>query len=56
MQGLALSPDDAWSVHTVAHVCEMRAELDKGIKFMESREKDWKVNSLAFPLSVCFSD
>ncbi|XP_034542176.1 tetratricopeptide repeat protein 38 [Notolabrus celidotus] len=43
MEGLALNPGDAWAVHSVAHVCEMRAELDKGLKFMESREKDWKV-------------
>lgn len=43
VKGLALTPDDAWSVHSVAHVCEMKAELDKGLKFMESREKDWEV-------------
>lgn len=43
VQGLALAPDDAWSVHSVAHVCEMKAEMDKGLKFMESREKDWQV-------------
>ncbi|XP_029010210.1 tetratricopeptide repeat protein 38 isoform X2 [Betta splendens] len=43
MEGLALTPDDGWAVHSVAHVCEMRAEMDKGLKFMESREKDWQV-------------
>uniref|UniRef100_A0A3Q3KC20 Tetratricopeptide repeat protein 38 n=1 Tax=Monopterus albus TaxID=43700 RepID=A0A3Q3KC20_MONAL len=43
MEGLALTPDDAWSVHSVAHVYEMKAEVDKGLKFMESREKDWQV-------------
>uniref|UniRef100_A0AAX7VV62 Tetratricopeptide repeat protein 38 n=1 Tax=Astatotilapia calliptera TaxID=8154 RepID=A0AAX7VV62_ASTCA len=46
MEGLALTPDDAWSVHSVAHVCEMKAELDKGLKFMESREKDWEVTDM----------
>uniref|UniRef100_A0A669ER49 Tetratricopeptide repeat protein 38 n=1 Tax=Oreochromis niloticus TaxID=8128 RepID=A0A669ER49_ORENI len=46
MEGLALTPDDAWSVHSVAHVCEMKAELDKGLKFMESREKDWEVSDM----------
>lgn len=56
MQGLAVSPDDAWSLHSVAHVYEMRAEVDKGLKLMESREKDWQVNSLTFPFPVCFSD
>lgn len=43
VQGLALAPDDAWSVHSVAHVYEMKAELEKGLKFMEGREKDWEV-------------
>uniref|UniRef100_A0A3Q4HBJ2 Tetratricopeptide repeat domain 38 n=1 Tax=Neolamprologus brichardi TaxID=32507 RepID=A0A3Q4HBJ2_NEOBR len=46
LNGLALTPDDAWSVHSVAHVCEMKAELDKGLKFMESREKDWEVTDM----------
>lgn len=56
MQALALSPDDAWSVHTVAHIYEMKAEVDKGLKFMESRENDWKVQPLDVALAVCFSD
>uniref|UniRef100_UPI0037E88DDA tetratricopeptide repeat protein 38 n=1 Tax=Semicossyphus pulcher TaxID=241346 RepID=UPI0037E88DDA len=46
MEGLALNPEDAWSVHSVAHVYEMRAEVDKGLKFMESRENDWKVSDI----------
>uniref|UniRef100_A0A672G7Q7 Tetratricopeptide repeat protein 38 n=1 Tax=Salarias fasciatus TaxID=181472 RepID=A0A672G7Q7_SALFA len=46
MEGLALTPDDAWAVHAVAHICEMRAEVDKGLKFMESREKDWQVSDM----------
>uniref|UniRef100_A0A8C3A5Y3 Tetratricopeptide repeat protein 38 n=1 Tax=Cyclopterus lumpus TaxID=8103 RepID=A0A8C3A5Y3_CYCLU len=46
MEGLALTPDDAWSVHAVAHVYEMKAEVDKGLKFMESREKDWQVSDV----------
>nr|XP_057920513.1 tetratricopeptide repeat protein 38-like isoform X2 [Doryrhamphus excisus]XP_057920514.1 tetratricopeptide repeat protein 38-like isoform X2 [Doryrhamphus excisus] len=44
MEGLALVPDDAWSIHSLAHVYEMKVELDKGLKFMESREKDWQVS------------
>ncbi|MEQ2192780.1 Tetratricopeptide repeat protein 38, partial [Xenoophorus captivus] len=40
--GLTLTPDDAWSIHSVAHVYEMKAEVDKGLNFMESREKDWQ--------------
>ena len=42
-QGLALTPEDAWCVHSVAHVYEMKAEVEKGLKFMESTEKDWAV-------------
>lgn len=41
-EGLALAPDDAWCVHSVAHVHEMKAEVDKGLKFMQSTEKDWQ--------------
>lgn len=47
VQGLALTPDDAWSVHSVAHIYEMKAEVDKGLKFMEGTEKDWQVQPLA---------
>ncbi|XP_020515195.1 tetratricopeptide repeat protein 38 [Labrus bergylta] len=46
MEGLALAPEDAWSVHSVAHVYEMRAEVEKGLKFMESREKDWQKSDM----------
>lgn len=46
MEGLALTPDDAWSVHSVAHIYEMKAEVDKGLKFMEGTEKDWQVSDM----------
>ncbi|KAI3371570.1 hypothetical protein L3Q82_024137, partial [Scortum barcoo] len=46
MEGLAVTPDDAWCVHSVAHVLEMTAEVDKGLKFLESREKDWQVSDV----------
>ncbi|KAI5623874.1 tetratricopeptide repeat protein 38 isoform X1, partial [Silurus asotus] len=42
-EGLALTPEDAWCVHSVAHVYEMKAEIEKGLKFMASTEKDWMV-------------
>ncbi|XP_007250563.3 tetratricopeptide repeat protein 38 [Astyanax mexicanus] len=42
-EGLALTPEDGWCVHSVAHVHEMKAEIEKGLKFMESNEKNWKV-------------
>ncbi|XP_029698014.1 tetratricopeptide repeat protein 38 isoform X1 [Takifugu rubripes] len=42
MEGLALTPDDAWAVHSLAHVYEMRAEVDKSLSFFERTEKDWQ--------------
>ncbi|KAM9481306.1 tetratricopeptide repeat protein 38 isoform 2-T2 [Clarias gariepinus] len=42
-EGLALTREDGWCVHSVAHVHEMKAEIDKGLKFMASTEKDWVV-------------
>ncbi|XP_051512750.1 tetratricopeptide repeat protein 38 isoform X1 [Myxocyprinus asiaticus] len=42
-EGLSLTPEDGWSVHSVAHVHEMKAEVDKGLKFMSSTERDWRV-------------
>lgn len=44
MEGLAVTPDDAWCVHAVAHVYEMTAEVDKGLKFMESTQNDWQIS------------
>ncbi|XP_028666095.1 tetratricopeptide repeat protein 38-like isoform X1 [Erpetoichthys calabaricus] len=41
-EALALNPGDAWSVHCMAHVHEMRSDIDKGIKFMEETENNWK--------------
>uniref|UniRef100_A0A3P9GYR3 Tetratricopeptide repeat protein 38 n=1 Tax=Oryzias latipes TaxID=8090 RepID=A0A3P9GYR3_ORYLA len=46
MEGLSLTPEDAWSVHSVAHVHEMKAEVDEGLRFMESREKDWQASDM----------
>ncbi|KAJ0029751.1 hypothetical protein NQD34_004748 [Periophthalmus magnuspinnatus] len=46
LEGLSLVPDDAWAVHAVAHVYEMKAEVDKGLKFMGDRESDWQVSGM----------
>ncbi|XP_072291638.1 tetratricopeptide repeat protein 38 [Eucyclogobius newberryi] len=46
LEGLSLVPDDAWAVHAVAHVYEMKAEVDKGLKFMEHRESDWQISDM----------
>ncbi|KAJ8249869.1 hypothetical protein COCON_G00230850 [Conger conger] len=42
-EGLEMNPQDGWAAHTVAHVHEMRAEMDKGLQFMASTEKGWEV-------------
>lgn len=42
-EALSLTPEDGWSVHAVAHVHEMKAEVDKGLNFMASTEKNWMV-------------
>ncbi|XP_055963073.1 tetratricopeptide repeat protein 38 [Sorex fumeus] len=41
-EALTLNPTDAWSVHTVAHIHEMRAEVQAGLGFMERSEHHWK--------------
>ncbi|CAL8263023.1 unnamed protein product [Merluccius merluccius] len=41
-EGLAMSKNDAWCVHSVAHVHEMKGEVDKGLKFLETTETDWQ--------------
>ncbi|XP_059834062.1 tetratricopeptide repeat protein 38 isoform X1 [Hypanus sabinus] len=45
-EGLALNPSDAWSVHSLAHVHEMRADVDGGLKFMEETEENWKDSNM----------
>uniref|UniRef100_UPI00398EE2CD tetratricopeptide repeat protein 38 isoform X3 n=1 Tax=Pristiophorus japonicus TaxID=55135 RepID=UPI00398EE2CD len=41
-ESLALNPSDTWSVHSLAHVHEMRADVDRGLKFMKQTENNWK--------------
>ncbi|KAM5289423.1 tetratricopeptide repeat protein 38 [Ctenodactylus gundi] len=41
-EALSINPTDAWSVHTVAHVHEMRAEVKAGLEFMQCTETHWK--------------
>ncbi|XP_076412623.1 tetratricopeptide repeat protein 38-like [Peromyscus maniculatus bairdii] len=41
-EALSVEPTDAWSVHTVAHVHEMRAEIKDGMEFMKNTEGHWK--------------
>ncbi|XP_051628522.1 tetratricopeptide repeat protein 38 isoform X2 [Manacus candei] len=41
-QALAINQTDAWSVHTIAHVNEMKADVKKGLEFMKETETNWK--------------
>ncbi|GCC37702.1 hypothetical protein chiPu_0016208 [Chiloscyllium punctatum] len=41
-EGLVLNPCDAWSAHSLAHVYEMRADVNNGLKFMKETENNWK--------------
>ncbi|NXL36414.1 TTC38 protein, partial [Glaucidium brasilianum] len=41
-EALAINQTDAWSVHTIAHVNEMKAEVKKGLEFMKETEANWK--------------
>ncbi len=45
------NPEDAWSVHAVAHVFEMTHRVDEGIEWVQSLEADWtEVNNFRFHL------
>ncbi|XP_054856296.1 tetratricopeptide repeat protein 38 [Eublepharis macularius] len=41
-EALAINQTDAWSVHTIAHVNEMKADLKSGLEFMKQTENNWK--------------
>ncbi|XP_039092846.1 tetratricopeptide repeat protein 38 isoform X1 [Hyaena hyaena] len=41
-EALSINPTDAWSVHTVAHIHEMKAEIQGGLEFMQHSETHWK--------------
>ncbi len=41
LHGLIHAPDDAWGLHAVAHVHDMRAEPDLGIRLIENHTAAW---------------
>ncbi|XP_043824617.1 tetratricopeptide repeat protein 38 isoform X2 [Dromiciops gliroides] len=41
-EALSVNPTDAWSVHTLAHIYEMKAAIKDGVAFMQTSESDWK--------------
>uniref|UniRef100_A0A8C5N1B5 Tetratricopeptide repeat protein 38 n=1 Tax=Leptobrachium leishanense TaxID=445787 RepID=A0A8C5N1B5_9ANUR len=40
-EALAVNQKDSWSVHTVAHVHEMKADVERGLSFMQETERNW---------------
>ena len=42
LEGLQHAPDDAWGLHAVAHVYDMTARPDAGIKVIESNTGAWE--------------
>jgi tetratricopeptide (TPR) repeat protein len=39
--GVEMAPDDAWGLHAVAHVYDMTARAELGLKWLEGREASW---------------
>jgi tetratricopeptide (TPR) repeat protein len=39
--GVDMAPDDAWGLHAVAHVYDMTARAELGLKWLEGREASW---------------
>uniref|UniRef100_A0A8D0N870 Tetratricopeptide repeat protein 38 n=1 Tax=Sus scrofa TaxID=9823 RepID=A0A8D0N870_PIG len=45
-EALSIDPTDAWSVHTIAHIHEMKAEVQDGLEFMQHSETHWKESDM----------
>ncbi len=41
-EAVFMKPDDAWGIHSVAHVYDMTAQAETGIDWLEKREKQWE--------------
>ncbi|MEH6411016.1 MAG: tetratricopeptide repeat protein [Hyphomonas sp.] len=44
-EAVAIDPRDGWAVHAVAHVNEMRGDLDAGIPWLADTAQDWAPES-----------
>ncbi|MEO1066808.1 MAG: tetratricopeptide repeat protein [Pseudomonadota bacterium] len=40
-EGVMMAPDDAWGIHAVAHVYDMTAQAETGIRWLEARPDQW---------------
>lgn len=48
-RAVALAPDDAWGLHAVSHVHEMRGDTAAGIEWLEAGRSNWSgCNNFAF--------
>lgn len=51
-QAVALEPDDAWGLHAVSHVHEMRGDTKAGIAWLEGSRDRWsRCNNFSFHLA-----
>jgi tetratricopeptide (TPR) repeat protein len=41
IEAVALDARDAWAVHAVAHVHEMRGDIDRGVPWLRDSAQDW---------------
>ncbi|WP_052121644.1 hypothetical protein [Inquilinus limosus] len=51
-QAVAMEPDDAWGLHAVSHVHEMRGETAAGIDWLEASRGSWsRCNNFSFHMA-----
>jgi hypothetical protein len=51
-QAVAMEPDDAWGLHAVSHVHEMRGETAAGIEWLEGSRGSWsRCNNFSFHMA-----
>ena len=51
-RAIAIEPDDAWGLHAVSHVHEMRGDTSQGIDLLEARRGSWsRCNNFSFHMA-----
>ncbi|NLS18646.1 tetratricopeptide repeat protein [Rhizobium sp. P40RR-XXII] len=51
-RAVALQPDDAWGLHAVSHVFEMKGDAKQGIDWLEGSRKSWsRCNNFSFHMA-----
>lgn len=51
-QAVAMEPDDAWGLHAVSHVHEMRGETAAGVDWLEASRGSWsRCNNFSFHMA-----